>query len=61
MNERMRYDYNALQKFCNENNLSTAKMKRNINKGIILPPKKNTKSMTLESKNCVGWEVKLIC
>ena len=21
MNERMRYDYNALQKFCNENNI----------------------------------------
>ena len=51
----------GFDKFCNENNLSTAKMKRNINKGIILPPKKNTKSMTLESKNCVGWEVKLIC
>jgi hypothetical protein len=46
-------------KFCNENMLSVAKMKRNINKGRILPPKKNPQSMTIESKNCVGWEVKV--
>ena len=46
-------------KFCNENKLSVAKMRRNINKGIILPPKKNPQSMTTESKNCIGWEVKI--
>jgi hypothetical protein len=47
--------------FCNKNGLSVAKMKRNINKGVILPPKKNPQSMTIESKNCIGWEVKLSC
>jgi hypothetical protein len=46
-------------RFCNENKLSVAKMKRNINKGIIPPPKKNPQSMTIESKNCIGWEVKI--
>lgn len=45
--------------FCVENNLSVGKMKRNINKGVIREPKKNPQSMTFESKNCVGWEVKL--
>jgi hypothetical protein len=46
-------------KFCNNNNLSVSKMKRNINNGVILPPKKNPQSMTIESKNCIGWEVKI--
>lgn len=46
--------------FCLRNNLSTSKMKRNINKGVIGSPKKNPQSMTIESKNCIGWEVKLL-
>lgn len=46
--------------FCNDNNLSIAKMKRNINKGPIDEPKKNPQSMTDESKNCIGWSVKII-
>jgi len=46
-------------KFCNENKLSVAKMRRNINKGVIHPPKKNQQSMTIESNNCIGWEVRL--
>lgn len=46
--------------FCLENNLSVAKMKRNINKGVVGLPKKNPQSMTIESKNCIGWEVKLL-
>jgi hypothetical protein len=45
-------------KFCNENKLSVGKMKRNIDKGVIQPPKKNPKSMTIESENCIGWKVK---
>ncbi len=47
-------------KFCIENGLSVAKMRRNIGKGVIQPPKKNPQSMTIQSKNCVGWEVKII-
>jgi hypothetical protein len=46
--------------FCEKNNLSIAKMKRNINKEVIGLPKKNPQSMTNESKNCIGWQIKLI-
>lgn len=45
--------------FCIKNKLSVAKMKRNIGKGRIQIPKKNPQSMTIESKNCIGWEVKV--
>lgn len=46
--------------FCKEHQLSIGKMNRNINMGIITPPKKNPQSMTRESENCIGWEVKII-
>lgn len=47
-------------RFCEKNNLSIAKMRRYIDKGIIPKPKKNPQSMTVESENCIGWEVKII-
>lgn len=34
-------------------------MKRSINKGVIKLPKKNSNFMTTETRNCIGWEVKL--
>lgn len=44
--------------FCKKNNLSIAKMKRNINNGFIQEPKKNAHAMTDESRNCIGWQIK---
>lgn len=44
-------------KFCIDNNLSVAKMKRFIDKDIIPPLKIKAKNTTIESINCIGWSV----
>jgi group I intron endonuclease len=43
--------------FCDKNNLSTAKMKRFINKGIIPDSPGHRCKMTTRSINCIGWQV----
>ena len=44
--------------FCDEHNLSIAKMKRFINKGKIPDSKNQRSKMTQKSINCINWEVK---
>lgn len=50
----------AFEKFCKDNNLSIGKMKRFLNKGKIGECKINAGNQTDRSKNCTGWEVKII-